>query len=99
MRSAPYCSFTRMQVSHPSQVESGDLGLQVLAVQSGGQALTSNNDIAALLQTCMADTTAYYELTFEPPPADRADEYHHLRVQLNNPNLIGRTLQGYYSQP
>jgi VWFA-related protein len=86
-------------VQKPSQVEIGDLGLQVLAVQSGGQALTSNNDIAALLQTCMADTTAYYELTFDPPPADRADEYHHLQVQLNNPNLIGRTLQGYYSQP
>jgi VWFA-related protein len=86
-------------VQKPSQVEIGDLGLQVLAVQSGGQALASSNDITALLQRGMADTTAYYERTFDPPPADRADEYHNLQVQLNNPNLIGRTLHGYYSQP
>jgi VWFA-related protein len=98
MRANYYKDFLK-GVQKPSQVEPGDLGLEVLAVQSGGQALSSNNDIAALLQTCMADTAAYYELTFEPPPADRTDEYHHLQVQLKNPNLIGRTLQGYYSQP
>jgi VWFA-related protein len=98
MRTNYYKDFLK-GVQKPSQVEPGDLGLQVLVVQSGGQALASSNDIAALLQTCMADTTAYYELTFEPPPADRADEYHHLQVQLNNPHLTGRTLQGYYSQP
>jgi VWFA-related protein len=86
-------------VQKPSQVEIGDLALQVLAIQSGGQALASSNDITGLLQKGMADTAAYYELTFDPPPADRADEYHHLQVQLNNPNLIGRTLQGYYAQP
>jgi VWFA-related protein len=98
MRTSYYEGFLK-GVQKPSQVEIGDLGLQVLAVQSGGQALTASNDVTALLQKSMADTIAYYELTFDPPPADRADEYHHLQVQLNNPNLIGRTLQGYYSQP
>jgi len=98
MRTNYYQSFLK-GVQKPSQVEVGDLGLQVLAVQSGGQALASSNDITGLLQKGMADTTAYYELTFDPPAADRADEYHHLQVQLNNPNLIGHTLQGYYSQP
>jgi VWFA-related protein len=98
MRTNYYQNFLK-GAQKPSQVEIGDLGLQVLAVQSGGQALASSNDITALLQKGMADTTAYYELTFAPLPADRTDEYHHLQVQLNDPNLIGRTIQGYYSQP
>jgi VWFA-related protein len=86
-------------VSKPSQVEIADLSLQVLATQSGGQVLNANNDITSLLQKAMADTSAYYELTFDAPPAGHPNEYHQLQVQLNNSNLIGRTLQGYYAQP
>lgn len=86
-------------VQKPAQVDIGDLSLQVLATQSGGQVLFANNDITALLQKAMADTSAYYQLTFDAPPAQHPDEYHHLQVQLNNSNLIGRTLQGYYAQP
>jgi VWFA-related protein len=52
-------------VAKPSQAVPGNLGLQVLAVQSGGLALTSSNDIAALLQECLVDTDAYYELSFD----------------------------------
>ncbi len=55
-------------VSKPNQVNVGDLSLQVLAVQSGGLALASNNDVASLLQKCLADTEAYYELSFVPAP-------------------------------
>ena len=86
-------------VSKPSQAAVGDLGLQVLAVQSGGLALNASNDVTALLHTCLADTEAYYELSFNPPPGDRRDEYHHLEVLVAKPGLIARTRQGYYSQP
>jgi VWFA-related protein len=86
-------------VQKPSQVVLGDLSLQVLATQSGGQVLYASNDITGLLQKAMADTSAYYELTFDAPPAERTDEYHHLQVQLSNPGLSARTLQGYYAQP
>jgi len=47
----------------------------------------------------LADTEAYYELSFDPPPGDRRDEYHHLEIQVAKPGLIARTRQGYYSQP
>ena len=86
-------------VSKPSQVAVGDLSLQVLATQSGGLALNSSNDVTSLIQKCMADTAAYYELSFETSPADRRDEYHSLQVLVAKPGLTARTRQGYYAQP
>jgi VWFA-related protein len=86
-------------ISKPSQVNIGNLSLQVLAAQSGGLVLDSSNDIAALLKRALADTTAYYEINFEASPADRRDEYHHLEIRLTNPALVARTRDGYYAQP
>jgi VWFA-related protein len=86
-------------VTKPSQVSVGDLSLQVLAVQSGGLAASSSNDLVSLLQHCVADTKAYYELSFNPAPADRRDEYHSLTIQVAKPGLTARTRQGYYAQP
>ena len=86
-------------VSKQSQVNVGNLSLQVLAVQSGGLALTSSNDVAQLLEKCMADTGAYYELSFVPAVADHRDEYHNILVQVAKPGLIARTRTGYYAQP
>jgi VWFA-related protein len=86
-------------VSKQNQVNVGDLSLQVLAVQSGGLALASNNDVSQLLEKCMADTEAYYELSFVPAPADHRDEYHNLLVQVAKPGLTARTRTGYYAQP
>jgi VWFA-related protein len=86
-------------VGKASQATLGDLSLQVLATQTGGLALSSSNDVVALLQRCLADTEAYYGLSFDPAPADHRDEYHHLEIQLTKPGLTARTRQGYYAQP
>ncbi len=83
----------------PSQVYPGDLGLQVLAVQSGGLALSSSNDIASLLQRCIDDTQAFYEISYQPPPADAPDEFHKIDVKVAEPHLTAHTRQGYYAQP
>jgi VWFA-related protein len=85
--------------SKPSQVNIGDLSLQVLAAQSGGLVLDSSNDIAALLKRALADTAAYYEITFESSPAENRDEYHHIEIKLANSGLLARTRDGYYAQP
>lgn len=85
-------------VTKPSQVQIGNLGLQVLAVQSGGLALNSSNDTASLLKTCIADTDAYYEISFDPPRGE-PDEYHSIQVRVNKAGLTARTRTGYYSQP
>src|ERR1700733_4004822 len=86
-------------VTKQSQVNVGDLSLQVLAIQSGGLALAADNDVASLLQKCLADTEAYYELSFVPAQADHRDEYHNLLVQVAKPGLTARTRTGYYAQP
>jgi VWFA-related protein len=86
-------------VSKPSQVAVGNLGLPVLATQSGGEVLNFNNDVASLLQQCLSDSAPYYEISFDPPPSDKRDEYHHLEIKLAKPGLTARTRQGYYAQP
>jgi VWFA-related protein len=85
-------------ISKPSQAEWGDLALQVISTQSGGLALTSGNDIAAFIKRCLADTQAYYEISFGPDISDRPNEYHHLEIRVARPGLTARTRQGYYSQ-
>ncbi|HEY1744669.1 MAG TPA: VWA domain-containing protein [Granulicella sp.] len=85
-------------VSKASQVEIGNLSLQVIAAQSGGLVPNPSNDIASMLNLCLADTSNYYEITFEGSPADRRDEYHHLEIKLAKPALLARTRDGYYAQ-
>jgi len=85
-------------VTKSNQVTVPNLALQVLAIQSGGLVFTSNNDIAKLVQDCIADATPYYEISFEPPPSDHLDEYHHLEIKLADPSLTARARQGYYAQ-
>ena len=98
LRTSYYKEFVK-GVSKPSQVAAGDLGLQVLAVQSGGLVLDFNNDVAALLQQCLSDIAPYYEISFAAGAAERPDEYHHLEVKIAKPGLTARTRQGYYAQP
>jgi VWFA-related protein len=86
-------------IAKPGQVQVGDLSVQVLATQSGGLVLNGSNNVAGLLEQCMADAEAYYELSFSPAPSDHRDEYHHLSIQVAKPGLIARTRDGYYSQP
>ncbi|MGD0962482.1 MAG: VWA domain-containing protein [Candidatus Acidiferrales bacterium] len=86
-------------IRKPGQAQAGNLGLEVLATQSGGIALSSSNDVAALLQKCIADLGAYYELSFNSPTGGGPNEYHDLEIHIARPGLTARTRQGYYSQP
>lgn len=86
-------------VSKPSQVRSGNLALEVIATQSGGLALKASGDLAAQLRQCIADTGAYYEISFDPAITGRANEYHNLEIRVARPGLTARTRQGYYSRP
>lgn len=85
--------------SHPNQAEWGNIALQVLAVQSGGLALTTSNDIAQSLQRCVADAEAYYELSFAPTLEHKPSEYHQIEVRVDLSGATARTRQGYYSRP
>jgi VWFA-related protein len=84
-------------VRSSNDAEYGDLALQVLAVQTGGQAFNSSNDVTAMLQKAVADTSAYYEFSFDPAEGE-PDEYHKIEVKISRPGLTARTRTGYYSR-
>jgi VWFA-related protein len=77
----------------------GDLGLQVLAMQSGGRVFYLSNDMVGEIANCVADANAYYVLSFDSPPADRQDEYHALQVKVDKGGATVRTQTGYYAHP
>jgi VWFA-related protein len=83
----------------PSQATPGDLALQVLATQSGGLVLGASGDIAGLMQRAIDDTKNFYEISFEPKPAEAPDEYHRLELKVAKPGVVARTRWGYYGQP
>ena len=93
-----YESFVK-GVKKVNQANISNLGLKVLAVQSGGLALAPTNDVATSLNTCLRDAGTYYSVSFEPPPAEGRNEYHKLDVKVDRPGLIARTNTGYYDQP
>jgi VWFA-related protein len=86
-------------VLSPRSADTGNLALKVLALESGGRILGPDNDIAAQIDNCIADANAFYTISFNPPPADHADEYHDLKVVVGQPGLTVRTNTGYYNQP
>jgi len=86
-------------VAKPNDVMPGNLGVQVIAVQSGGLAFESDSDVAGVIRKCLADVSSWYEITFDPPPSEKPNEYHHIEIKLDQRDLIARTRDGYYSNP
>jgi VWFA-related protein len=91
-------SFTK-GVRSWKETKVGDLALQVLAFQSGGRVLNSNNDVSGEIETAVKDASRYYVLTFASAPGDGPDDYHAIQVKLDQPKLKAQTLTGYYAQP
>jgi VWFA-related protein len=77
----------------------GNLGLPVLAVQTGGRVLNLTNDITSAIAECVADANSFYVISFDAPRADKPNEYHSLAVTLDKPGMTARTRTGYYAQP
>jgi hypothetical protein len=86
-------------VNKPYDANLGNLALQVLAVQSGGMALTVNNDIAAQVQKCVNDAEAYYEISFAPPLDQKPNELNKVEVRVNQTHVDVRARQLYYWHP
>ncbi len=85
--------------ANANDVEPGALGLQVLAIHSGGLAIESNSDVAGNIETCLNEFRSWYEIAFDPLPADRPNEYHHIEVRLDKRALTVHTTDGYYANP
>lgn len=92
-----YQSFTD-GLKRPGDAQLGNLGLQVLAAQSGGLVLNTS-DLVGMLKQSIADADRYYRLTFTTAPSDKPYQYHDLKIRLAAPGLTARTRTGYYSLP
>jgi VWFA-related protein len=86
-------------LAKPNDAQIGNLALQVLATHSGGLAIYGSNSVVDGIDRCVADASAFYVLTIEAKPADRANEYHGLDVKVGVAGLTARTRTGYYAQP
>lgn len=86
-------------VTEVKQAQAGNLALQVIAVQSGGEVFAGTNELSALIDECLKDADSYYVLAFTPPPATHADEYQSVTVNVSRPGALVRTRMGYYDQP
>ena len=86
-------------VSKQDQVQFGNLSVQVLAVQSGGLVIEGNSDVQGMIQRCVSDARSWYEIGFDPLPADKPNEYHHVEVKVDRPGAVVRTRDGYYANP
>ena len=82
-------------VKKPNDSEPGNLGLQVLALHSGGLVLNSN-DVAVEISQAIADAQDWYELQFQPSSDHKPGEYHRLEVRVNQTGVQVRTIRGYY---
>jgi hypothetical protein len=82
----------------PSYAQWGNLSLQVLAAQSGGLVLSSN-DAVQMMQQCVADANQYYRITLDPAPDEKPNAYHQIEVKVAQGGLVARTRTGYYGRP
>jgi VWFA-related protein len=86
-------------VKSAKQADTGDLALKVLVTETGGKILGPDNNLAAQIDSCIADANAFYAISFDPPRTDQANEYHDLKMEVSQPGLTIRTNTGYYDQP
>lgn len=97
-RTDMYEAFQKAPVD-PNGVELGDLSLQVLAIHSGGLAIESDSDVTGNIEKCLDQVRSWYEIAFDPLPADKPNEYHHIEVRLDQRALTAHTTDGYYANP
>ncbi len=82
----------------PGDAEWGNLALQVLAAQSGGLVLSSN-DLIGMMKQCVDDANRYYRIVLNAPPDEKPNTYHRIEVKVAQRDVEARTRAGYYSQP
>ncbi len=93
-----YKEFTK-GVHSAQDMQIGDLGLQVLALQSGGLVFNSGNDVAGEIATAAADAGNSYTIQINSPPTSRSNDYRAISVHVDKPGMTARTRTSYYAQP
>ena len=84
-------------VENPAQADSTNLGLQVLAIHSGGLVLSGSGDLAGQISRCVADAQRYYEISFDAAEDATSLQYRALQVKLDRAGAQARTPSAYYA--
>jgi VWFA-related protein len=75
------------------------LSLPVIAARSGGGMLDTPHNLAALISERVEEESRYYSITFDPPRTNGIDEYHHLQVEIDKPDVTAHCFLDYYDEP
>jgi len=75
------------------------LSLPVIAARSGGGMLDTPHNLAALIGERVEEESRYYSITFDPPRTNGIDEYHHLQVEIDKPDVTAHCFLDYYDEP
>jgi VWFA-related protein len=74
----------------------GYVGLQVLAMQSGGQVVFSSNGLTGELLQCASDATSWYSMAIAEQPGEKGNVFRDVQVKVNHPGVTVRARNGYY---
>jgi VWFA-related protein len=85
--------------SHKDRVKASDNALDVLALHSGGGRLNTSTYLAEMIGKCIDEESVFYTLSFDTPLTNEVDDYHDLKVVMSKPDLMARTIAGYYNEP
>jgi VWFA-related protein len=71
--------------------------LRAMAENTGGRAVVRNNDMEREVPALFEETSAYYLLGVEAPPANEPGRLHRIQVRVGRPGVETRTRHGYYT--
>ena len=74
--------------------------LQILANRTGGTLNSINRleEMGRLYASVAADLRTLYTVEYQPAITARDGKWRSIKIEVNNPNLIARTRQGYYAK-
>jgi VWFA-related protein len=86
-------------VTRWTQAQPGDLALQVLAAQSGGDVVWAGNNVADEIEASLNEALSWYELTVAVPEGAPPDSWQGIQVRVSRPGARVKTQNGYYVVP
>ncbi len=76
-----------------------DVGLSIMADQTGGQRVSASNDLFRAFPRIDEDLRSYYALTYAAPRAEPDRKFHKVTVKVKRPGLVAKNRSGYTSLP
>jgi VWFA-related protein len=76
-----------------------EVGLGILANETGGQRFDGTNDLFKAFPRVDEDLRSYFTLTYAPPRAEPDGKFHKIEVKVKRPGLSAKTRSGYTSLP